>query len=254
MKTLSTNDEAILKHTARYRLTLPTILAQARLSAKMDVPTAKAALDRLVSEGWLAQAPLNPGYGDEPYYHLSRKGARHLGHDAQFGEPLPRDLRIESFAIATFCCGGKQFRPLLTKKEFQEKFGSLWFPGQPVRYYLEREEEGRSAKLAFLKIDRDGEGRWDRLIDACVRFQQQRTDTRKVAPANRPKVEAFADLVRRGQFQFTVLTALPEKKRAIEVALEQRAAANELVPPMQVHVVPGLFSLLFPEIRVPDAP
>jgi hypothetical protein len=246
---LSDEQLSVLEHVARYRLTLPSILANTKILSNARVATATATIARLVDGGWLGASPLSPGHGDVPYFHLTAKGAKRLGHDPQFGGPLPRDTRIDCFAIATFCCGSDVFRQLLTKEEFQEKFRALWFPGQPVRYCLER-GAGSGARLCFLKVDRDGVGRWDRLIDSCDRFLRKRTDARTVSAQHRAAVEAFGELVQRGQFQFTVLTALADKKRAIELEVERRAD-DEPVPPIRVHVVPGLFGLLFPGMTEP---
>src|SRR5687768_10278237 len=144
----------------------------------------------------------------------------------------------------------RRLRQVFTKEEFTERFKSIWYPGQPVRYYVEPGSDG-SHRLAFLKLDKDGAGRWDRLIDTCLRFLRQRSDIRIASPERRPQVEAFANLVRRNQFQITVLTALKEKKRAIELELARREGAREPIPPLQVHVVPGLFEILCPMVRAP---
>jgi hypothetical protein len=103
-----------------------------------------------------------------------------------------------------------------------------------------------SARLAFLKVDKDGSGRWERLIDACNRFLRQRIDSKGVREEHRPHAAAYERLVSRGKFQFTVLTALAEKKRSIELEVERRQLAGEWVAPIQVHIVPGLFDIFFP--------
>jgi hypothetical protein len=243
---LTETDEAVLQHVARYRLTLPRFLAATSLLASRRKATAQAALDKLTEQGWLSKADLCPSVTDGlSYYHLSPQAARQLGHDPLFAEPLKHDMRIECFAIAAFCCCGKSFRQLFTKQEFVEKFKSIWYPGQPVRYYLEPTDSGK-ARLAFLKVDKDGAGRWDRLIDSCYRFVKQRTFAPKSSALYQPQIEAFAKLVANDQFQITVLTALPEKRRAIQLELERRRAAGEPVPPIDVHVVPGLFEVMFP--------
>lgn len=244
---ISIQDEAILEHVARYRLTLPELLAKSGLLLDDDPGAATAALNKLVAAHWLAKSPLSPGHSEESYFHLNARSARHLGYDPKYGEPLPPDLRVDSFAIATYCFGDIKRRHFLTKSEFQEKFKALWFSGQPVRYCLER-GEADMAQLAFLKVDRDRAGRWDRLIESCARFLQKRTDPKHAAAEHRGHVAAFTELVRRDQFHFTVLTALSDKKRAIELELERRSARDKVVPPIRVHVVPGLLALLFPEL------
>ena len=71
---------------------------------------------------------------------------------------------------------------------------------------------------------------------------------RAAAAERRLQIEAFGSLVMHGRFQITILTALPEKKRAIELELVRRAAAKESVPPLCVHVVPGLLELMCPSV------
>ncbi|MBI3861098.1 MAG: hypothetical protein HY290_04300 [Planctomycetia bacterium] len=235
----------VLEHVHRYRLTLPKILAGTEIVPKAGDVAARLTLDRLSGDGWLCTADLYPGHGGEQYYHLSEKGAQALGQDGDIAQPLKSEMRIESFAIATFCCCGDQFRELLTKEEFKRQFANLWFAGQPVRYYLDKGADG-IVRLAYIKVDKVGPGDWDRLIESCSRFLRQRVDAARVAPEQRPRVEAFARLAKRGEFQFTVLTAVPEKKRAIELELQRRKLNHDFAPPITVHVVPGLFEVLFP--------
>ena len=181
----------------------------------------------------------------EPYYYFSPRTAAKLGFDLQWSQPLQREHRADYFAAASFCCGSEVFREVMTKKEFSERFNHLWFSGQPVRYYLEP-VENRSVRLSYIKVDTNSEGHWVRLIDGCFRFLRKRTDARLAPSEHKQKVEKFAVLLRQNLFQFTVLTALPEKKRAIELELERRRTVGDPVVPMQVHVIPGLFELLFP--------
>lgn len=243
---VSQDDLEILQHVSRYRLTTPEILAATGLLSNAEAALAASELQRLVDDGWLVSRNLTPEWSsdDHIYYQLTPRAAERLGHDPAFAAPLSRDARIECYAIAKFCCCGDRFRWLFTKQEFQQQFESLWFPGQPVRYHLERPYTGPD-RLAFLKVDTDGAGRWDRLIDSCSRFLQQRTAPKHVAVEHHKQVLAFAQLVERGLFQFTILVPLAEKQRSIALELERRAAKGEPVPPIQTHVVPGLFELLF---------
>lgn len=242
---IAETDREILNHVFRYRLTLPSILAKTGIVSDDNPGVVQSTLERLVHDGWLRTADLYPGHRSEKYYHLSEKAALALDHDAIVARPLKADMRIESFAIATFCCCVQPFRELLTKQEFKEKFAQLWFTGQPTRYYLDKGEDG-VVRLAFVKVDTGGPGQWDRLIDSCTRFLRQRTDESRVAAEHRSQTRRFAQLVERDQFRITVLTALPEKQRAIELELERRRLAEEVVPPMQVSIVPGLLEVISP--------
>lgn len=242
---LSDDDRSIVDHVHRYRLTLPSILAATGIVSDDGEDAAREALERLKKGGWLCTADLYPGHRAEQYYHLGNKSAKLLEQDPIVASPLKHDMRVESFAVATFCCCGDQFRELLSKEEFQSRFHHLWFTGQPVRYYLE-EGPDRVVRLAYIKVDTAGAGRWDRLLESCDRFLRQRINVTRASVEHRPQVQEFAKLVTQDRFQITVLTALPEKKRAIELELERRVLAGEAVPPIQVYVVPGMFDVQFP--------
>jgi hypothetical protein len=245
-KTLKAADIAVLEHVARYRLTTPTILSAA---LNLDEGASEMALQQLSESGALVSGNLTPHADLTVCFQLSPWGAEQLGHDASFARPLSRDARIECFAIAQFCCCGETFRQLYTKAEFVDKFRALWHRGQPVRYYLEP-CEGDRPRLAFLKVDTHGAGQWDRIIDSCARFLHQRIDVHRAKPEFRSQVAAFAELVRQGRFQFSILTALPEKQRAIEIELDRRQGAGLTVPPMSVYVVPGLWEIMVPSSEV----
>ena len=235
---LTAADRDALELVARYRLTTPGILADA---SDLDLAEAQTLLDRLTESELLVAGDLAPGVG--PCYQLTHRATQKLDLDPAFAKPLHRDARIEWYAIASFCTAGGQPRRLYTKEEFVERHGSLWYPGQPVRYYLEPGADG-CTRLAYLKVDIGGRGRWDRLIDSCARFLRQRIDLQQASPRHRNQIGAFAELVRRGRFQITVLVALDDKRRSIERELARRAAAGETAPPLVPHVVPGMFSLL----------
>jgi|GEM_PF-4218991 len=241
----SEEDRVVLEHVFRYRLTLPRILAGTGIFSGVGEHQAQEALERLRRDGWLSSAELYPGHRTEQYFHLSERAAKFLGQDAVVAQPLKHDMRVECFAIATFCCCGKPFRELMTKEEFKIAFAKLWYPGQPIRHYLDKGDDG-SVRLAFIKVDTAGTGRWDRLIDSCSHFLRQRTDESRIASEHHPHAREFSRFVERDQFQFTVLTALPEKKRAIELELARRTLSREPVPPITVHVVPELFEAIFP--------
>ncbi len=239
---LKADDRLVLEHVARYRMTTPTILAAALEESEAD---AASILAKLAAAGWLTAQSLDLTGAMGDCYHLSERAAVKCNVDPQLAKPLRHDARVERYAIAKFCCCSQSFRRLFTRDEFIAGFGHLWYSGQPLLYYLESSEL-KQPKLAFLKVDQGREGRWDRLIDSCMRFLRQRTEVHRVAPHHRPQTEAFAQLVNRGHFQISVLTSLPEKQRAIDLELERRRASQQACPPIRVYVVPGLFDVMFP--------
>jgi len=236
------NELAVLEHVARYRITTTAVLAGSLRNDSED--EAKSLLDSLASEGWLAKQPLRLK-GEEQCFRLSEKAADYLKVPPKFAAPLQSEARAERYAIARFCCCGDVFRQLFTRDEFVSAFSHLWYAGQPTAYYLEPASTG-GARLALLKVDGPSSGRWDRLIAKCQDFVTQRTVVGKAASAHRKEAEEFSRLVSAGRFQISVLTALPDKKRSIELELDRRRCASEAVPPIRVYVVPGLIDLLFP--------
>ena len=249
---LSETNLSILAHIARYRLTTAAILSATNLIGEADDGEAAAlrALAQLTEKGWLQGGALCPtSDSSQACFQLTEKAAERLGHSPEFAMPLKPEARVEAFAIAKFCATTNG-RTLFTKQEFTERFPKLWYPGQPVRYYIEPPVNG-PARLAFIKVDKDGAGRWDRLIDSCVRFLRQRTETKSAATKYHAQIKSFEKLVADGRFQFTVLTALPDKKRAIELELERRRAADEPSPPLEVHVVEELWEAMFPSLQRP---
>jgi hypothetical protein len=246
MGSIDDADAAILAHVGRYRLTVPRALAKTGLLETFDEDLAAEKLQKLVKRGLLNQGMLCPTTSNtDTYFYLSPRAALDLGHDVAWAQPLKSDARVECYARLMFCCCGNVFRQPLTKKEFVETFPGLWIPGRPIQYYLEPPGE-HAARLAFFKVDKLGAGRWDRIIDFCTRFVRKRTNGSRNTPQHRASIAAYDNLITRKQFQITILTALPEKKLAIEIELERRNIADLYVPPIVVHVVDGLFDLLCP--------
>ncbi len=242
---LRDDETAVLEHVLRYRLTTAQILASAGVLESSSKDAAKRMLGRLQTEALLQTSPLVLGHDDPAYYHLTEKAALALGKEPTVAAPLKHDMRIESFATAIFCCCGDRPRELFTTDEFKTRFADLWFPGQPIRYYLEQGDD-KTVRLAYIKVDTGGPGRWDRLIDSCARFLKQRTAPETVAPAFRKHIAAYAEMVRQERLQITVLTALPDKKRAMELEIERRKMSGQAVPPIRAYVVPELLEVIHP--------
>lgn len=245
MVTLPDNSmREILQHVFRYRLTTPEIVAACAKLAPETVAAAEALLETLVANQWLQTAPLTPHDPAWRFYYLTPKAAVELGQDEIVAKEPSRELRIESYAIARFCCCSQPFRELFTKEEFIAKFASIWYPGQPVRYYLEPDGAGE-VRLAFLKVDKGGPSRWDRVVESCQRFLSKRTT--RSNPQYHGQVDAFRELVDTGRFQISLLTSLPEKREAIQQALDVLETSGESRPPIVPYVVEGLFEVIRPK-------
>ena len=246
VETLDNAGREILEHVFRYRLTTPQIVAGCSKLSQSDLPAADEALDKLTSDGWLHSDQLSPHDAAKRYFYLTPKAATFLGQDEVISKQPSRELRIESFAIATFCCGSDSFRELFTKQEFIEKFAALWYPGQPIRYYLEPTTDG-DVRLAFLKVDKGGASRWDRVIESCQRFLTKRTTRSQANPQYHCQVDAFRELLDSGRFQISLLTSLPDKQDSIIQSLDLLETSGERRPPIVPYVVEGLLDLVQPK-------
>jgi hypothetical protein len=213
-----------------------------------DVQAAETLLDELVDGQWLQTGRLSPHDPSRRFYYLAPRAADALGHDSIVAKEPSRELRVESFAIARFCCCAEPFRKLFTKDEFIAKFSSIWYPGQPVRYYLEP-TVANEVRLAFLKVDKGGPSRWDRVIESCRRLLSKRTTRSQANPQYHAQVDAFRNLVDAGRFQISLLTSLPEKRDAIVQSLDLIETSGEPRPPIVPYVVEGLFEVIHPKAR-----
>lgn len=242
---LNPQQRDILEHVFRYRLTTPQVLADCPRISLSTLPIAKDALQELEQGGWLQMGRLTPHAESSPFFYLTPRAATELGQDEIMAKEPSREMRIEAFAIARFCCCGDSFRELFTKQEFVERFASIWYPGQPVRYYLEPTPSG-DVRLAFLKVDKGGPSRWDRIIESCQRFMAKRTTSSQTNPQFQPHVEEFRNLVESGRFQISLLTSLPEKRDAILQALDVLETSHGVRPPIVPYVIDGLFDVIHP--------
>ena len=241
---LDNSQREILQHVFRYRLTTAEIVAVCAKLAPETVAAAESLLEALVANQWLQTARLTPHDPARRFYYLTPRAAAELGQDEIVAKEPSREMRIESYAIARFCCCSKPFRELFTKEEFIAKFASIWYPGQPVRYYLEPDGAGE-VRLAFLKVDKGGPSRWDRVIESCQRFLSKRTT--RSNPQYHGQVDAFRELVDTGRFQISLLTSLAEKREAIKQALDVLETSGQTRPPIVPYVVEGLFEVIRPK-------
>lgn len=236
---------AVVEHVFRYRLTTPDIVSSCPSLPASDLDSATSLLETLVRHGWLQRGQLAPNQPDDAYYYLTTKAAQVLDVDPVLAKEPSREMRIESFAVAKFCCSSHPFRELFTKAEFIDKFGSLWYPGQPVRYYLEPTQN--DVRLAFIKVDKGGASRWDRVVESCQRFLSKRIETSRADSQYHQQIYAYRQLVEAGRFQISLLTSLPEKCEAILRKLDMMEASGETRPPIVPHVVDGLFEMVHPK-------
>lgn len=223
---LEERDFDILRHVARYRLSVLEALERMPFFSDCTPHAAKEAVRRLRNAGYLASAPL---YRNRRYYHLTRTAANLLDEHPSVAQPLNDEPKTRAFAILSFCCLSEPRHERLTIDEFRANFPTLYREGERPNYYIDT--VGDSKRLGYLRVDHGGFGRWDRLIGKLRGDIQKRSD-----------LPDFRQLISARQFVITVLTALEPKRRRIEEALSEADFACDV----QVQVVPGLLNLVAP--------
>ena len=97
-------------------------------------------------------------------------------------------------------------------------------------YYFQAEPQ---PVLGFLRIDLAGSGRWDRVLAKCCE------DARYHAQAS-----SFQQVIDAGQFEITLVTALPQKAERLCQALRSLDSLPAI--PIRVTSIPELVNLIAP--------
>lgn len=218
------SDIEVIEHVYRYRLTVPEALA---CQGFADSPEkAKNLLRRLRSRGYLNSCPL---YGTRNYHHLTKVAANIIGKPESAARPLAEQTKLDSFAMLSFCAMREPFQHKLTLDEFKENFPQLFRNGERPNYYVHT-SDGKT-KLGYIRVDRGGLGRWDRLLNRC------RGDI-----STRSELPEFRRLIDSGGFVFTLITALPQKRQKLEAALDE----SPFPCPFNIVAIPDLLELVAP--------
>lgn len=232
--TLDAATRDILQHVARYRLTTAKGLRQALPAHCPTRRNAERKLTRLVKEGLLDFAPL---MRHEPYVFLTTRGVEGLGGmSVSPGQAFAELPKLRCFAWLAFCCLGATQRERLLPSELGGAFPELNRPGVPLSFYRTRAESDAEASYGFARIDTCGHGRWDRIVATAIQ------DIRQLAPLPTAK-----RLISEQRFEYSLITALPQKARRVREALSQHAEPRAL----RLHVValPLLLPLIAPDPR-----
>lgn len=223
---LEERDLAILEHVFRYRMTVVDALVKLDFFDEKSPYAAKNVLRRLRNGGYLNSAPL---FGTRRYYYLTPAAVHVIGQSEAIARPLPEQTKIDAFGILVYCCCRLPQQEKLTLAEFQNGFSNLFRRGERPNYYIDSTEEIR--RLGFIRVDRGGFGRWDRLINRC------RDDV-----AKRCDLPAFRALIDQGGFVFTLLTSLPQKaERIVEAVCDQGFPCE-----FRVEAIPEMLELVAP--------
>lgn len=223
---LEERDLAILEHVFRYRMTVVDVLVKLEFFDGNTPHAAKNVLRRLRHGGFLNSAPL---HGTRRYYYLTPAAAHVLGVSEAVARALPEQTKVDAFGMLLYCCGREPQQEKLTLDEFQTGFAGLFRQGERPNYYID--STGERKRLGFLRVDRGGFGRWDRLIHRC------RDDI-----AKRCDLPEFRELIHRGGFVFTLVTSLPQKSDRIEEAVREQGFPCDF----RVVPIPELLELVAP--------
>lgn len=224
----------VLQHVARYRLTTATALRQALPALCPTRRSAERKLIRLVDDGLLTLAPLMK---HERYAFLTSQGSEVLGGKATSpGQAFAELPKLRCFAWLAFCCLGNTRRERLLPDELRIAFPELNRPGVPLSFYRTLTESDAEASFGFARIDPCGHGRWDRIVAAVL------SDIRQLAPL--PTVKR---LIAEQRFEYSLITALPQKARRVRAALAQKAESRVLR--INVVALPLLLPLIAPDPR-----
>ncbi len=231
----------LLKHMERYRIGLTKFcwMAARTQQASITQTEVKTTLIRLSRDaGYLARAPL---FGSQSYFYLSRKYVRQSGGSdyVHHGRPLGEAEKLTAYAMLRTCfANGEPARRKLTAIDFEDHFPQLadelgvsHKSSKADRYYLAGD------RLGYLRVDRGGRGRWDRVLGYCDRDITKHSGT----PGCRQLVDS-------GFFELTLVTATSQKARRLRQAEFERPIHDKVT--VHVLVVPELLHSLAPPPRV----
>ena len=197
-----------------------TALAKLRPDLFFNTRVARRTLVELVRDKELIETPL--------YRNRSCFFAREpKGETEDFSEAG----KIRAYAILAVCASSSANRTRVTRQEFQNYFPETYRPGLPMNYYVEL--GSRDPVLGFVRLDRGGPGRWDRLVAKALN------------DARRHRLEpAFERFIEKNALEIRVVTALPQKADRLRRALTEKVSRANI--PIHVSVVPELINLIAP--------
>ena len=211
--------DRLLEHIRRYRLSVISIAAQMLQTPKREL--------REVAQDLLQSGML----GSESLYHTRRYlFVEHSTVNQSRVGPLSERAKVTALATLQFCSARPRQRELLTASEFQNHFSDLYRPSGSRRYVLD--QTSGEPKLAFIRVDAGGPGRWDRVIGKARRDLDRHRTT-----------SAYDSLIRRELFEVHILTALERKAERIQQTLTQSPDDQRI----QVTALPDLIHLVCPQ-------
>jgi len=223
-------EAAIVTHVARYGIATGAALFAAGMKGVQDTKQASDRLSALVRRGDLVRHLLPTGDDGFTLSPVGSEKTKRLGFESPIEVQTPDSL-MRAYALMSVCCHQDEQKKLLTPAELTKIFPGLEQRSQQASYYLVR--EAGQVKLGFVRIDRGGRGRWDRIAHkAC-------DDMRKHL-----SIHSLHPLIARSQFEICVVTALPSK--AARIAELLKAKQPLLHVPFRVIAIPNLINFIRP--------
>jgi hypothetical protein len=218
---LGREEQGVLAHVESFGLTV--IEAARRLPVFLETGEAAAerAIERLERAGYLASTWL---YRDRRCYYRPPVGQSSPAHS------ISEETKIRRFARLSFCCLGKTQRMSASPSQLRQVIPDFSEALCANGYYLQADSQ---PVLGFLRIDMAGSGRWDRVLAKCCE------DARHHA-----RTPSFQQLIEAGQFEITLVTALPQKAERLCQALTSLDSLPAI--PIRVTSIPELVNLIAP--------
>lgn len=214
---LTSEDEKVLEHIHRFRITTPQVLAKLFYPAEA-IEDVRYHYRELRRAGCVGVGQL---YGHQPYYYLTHHAALDYFNERDAG-PLDEQRLIDAYAVVAFCCLGATLRQRLTLREFTHDFPDLLKPFPPSHgYYVDIDDA--KTRLGLVKVDR------------AFNYQRSGLHLDRIVK-ERIKHPAWKRVIEHDDFVVTFVTAWPDKaKRIAEVF-----ASHPQPTPCRIHVVEEL--------------
>lgn len=219
---------AVLEHIACYKLTTTDALRRLPVFRTAGKNAVANTIRRLKSRGLLTTRPnLYPGL-THAYYQLTPEATKLLGEQDRLAEALSWEQKFQAYAVLCFCIFRDPIQHKISSSEFRALWPDFYRRGEPMHYYIDT--VGGLERIGYIKVDRGGRRRRDRIIDDCRRIVDARWSNRR-----------FASEMMSGNFVITIVTPTPEKGRLLEQGLSQW---DSTLAEVRVHVEERLMDML----------
>ena len=216
---LGERDYDILEHVMRYRMTTREVL-HPLFFEESDPNAATKVTSRLVGHDYLARHTL---YEPRTYFTLGPAAVPLLGISLKKTRPLGTQALPHELGILHFCCLSETPRERLLVSELRREYLARGVDSSSYYY----DNDGERTRLAYMRVDHGG--------DSAHVIRKCRGDI-----ACRKKHAPLRELIEKGLFLISIITAHKEKKQMIEHALRQHSWEVRF----RVEVVADLAQLL----------